>query len=256
MDTKATDISKIKYGLSGFLLIIWLLVVFNNIKDIEEISTFSTVILGITVAILVIPWEKLTSLKAGGFELSVQKSFESAVEGYIDSNSEDLLKALDVNKDNLPMINRSRILWLEDRPGNILGERRILRALGIDIVMGVPNVVDPSPICKQIEGDNDFDLIISDIQWKDKNNNPTYGGLDFIVSLRETGNDINIKNLPVIFYTAYTEDQLTTIKNQTGLKFYEDMYFSSSIEDLLERAIKVLVEYRSKPIKVGRKSAT
>jgi len=256
MKTKTTDISTIKYLLAGFLLFIWLLVLFYNIINIKEITAFSTVILGAVVALLVIPWEKLTNLKAGGFELSIQKGFESAVDGYIDSNSEHLLEALEVNKENLPIINKSRILWLEDRPANILGERRILRALGIDIVMGVPNFIDPSSINKQIESDTDFDLIISDIQWKDESNNATYGGLNYVVGLRDSSQDINLKHLPVIFYTAYTDDQLSIIKQQTELKFYEDMYFSSSIEDLVERVIKVLIDYRSRPIKVGRKGAT
>jgi hypothetical protein len=74
--------------------------------------------------------------------------------------------------------------------------------------------------------------------------------------LRDSYPDKNLKNLPVIFYTAYTDSDLSTIKEQTKLKFYEDMYFSSSVEDLVERVIKVLIEYRLRPIKVGRKGAT
>ena len=229
---------------------------YQNLESIDKLVSFTTIILGLVIALVVVPWDKLEQFKAGGFEISIEKNFKSAVEGYKNSKSEELMDVLSIYKDSLPIINGARILWVEDRPTNILGERRILRALGIDIKMGVPNITDPTPIYKNIETDNDYDLIISDIQWKDKENKATYGGLEFIRKIRDSNIDSNMQGLPVIFYTAYTKDQLEIIKEQTKLKFYNDMYFCDSVENLIDRVSRLLVEYRTKPLKIGKKGAT
>ena len=245
-----------KKGLAIILLLIWCFVLYQNLGNIDNLVSFTTIILGFVVALIVIPWDNLKHFKAGGFEVSVEKSFKSAVEGYKNSKSKELMGILTEYKESLPIINGARILWIEDRPTNVLGERRILRALGIDIKMATPDIIDPTPIYKSIETDNDYDLIISDIQWKDKDNKATYGGLEFIRKIRDSEMDSNMKELPVIFYSAYTKEQLVIIKEHTNLKFYDDMYFCDAVENLTDRVSKLLVEYRTKPLKVGKKGAT
>ena len=245
-----------KKGLAVILLLIWCYVVYQNLANIDKLVSFTTIILGVIVALMVVPWDKLVHFKAGAFEVSVEKSFKSAVEGYKDSKANELMDVLTKYKETLPIINGARILWIEDRPTNVLGERRILRALGINIKMGTPDVIDPTPIYKSIETDNDYDLIISDIQWRVNKDEVTYGGLEFIRNIRDSKKYSNMQALPVIFYTAYTKEQLETIKEQTKLKFYDNMYFCHDVENLVDRVSKLLVEYRTKPLKVGRKGAT
>ena len=245
-----------KKGLAIILLIIWCYVLYQNMEDVDKLVSFTTIVLAVAVSLIVVPWEKLVHFKAGGIEVSVEKNYKSAVEGYKDSNEKELMDVLAVYKDSLPILNGARILWVEDRPSNVLGERRIIRALGINIKMAAPKITDPSPIYESIKSDNDYDLIISDIQWKDENDKPTYGGLEFIRNIRDSKIDENIQGLPVIFYTAYTKDKLEIIKQQTKLKYYENMYFCDSVDNLIDRVSRLLIEYRSKPLKVGKKGAT
>lgn len=245
-----------KKGIAIGLLLVWCIVLYFNLENPENLVSFTTVVLGIAVALLVVPWDKLVHFKAGGLELSVEKNYRSAVKGYENSKTGELMDILSAYRETLPILNGARIFWIEDRPANVLGERRILRALGININMVTPTGTDPAPIYESIASDNDYDLIISDIQWRDKAGNPTYGGLELIRALRDTNIDGNMKRLPVIFYTAYTRAQLETIKQQTNLTFYENMYFCDMVETLVDRVSRLLIEYRTRPLKVGKKGAT
>jgi len=245
-----------KKGIAIGLLLIWCIVLYFNLEHAETLVSFTTVVLGIAVALLVIPWENLVHFKAGGLELSVEKNYKSAVEGYENSKTSELMDILSDYKDTLPVLNGARIFWIEDRPANVLGERRILRALGINIRMLTPDVTNPRPIFDSVKSDNDYDLIISDIQWRDEAGNPTYGGLEVIRTIRDADIDANMKRLPVIFYTAYSKAQLETIKQQTNLPFYENMYFCDGVENLVDRVSRLLIEYRTRPLRVGKKGAT
>jgi hypothetical protein len=90
-------------------------------------------LLGAALLILLIPIERLKSLKAGGIELSLdQPQVQGAIAGLgLDRiHNEELRARLTLLQHQLGVIRGSRVLWIDDRPHTILGERRLLRALG------------------------------------------------------------------------------------------------------------------------------
>jgi CheY-like chemotaxis protein len=149
----------------------------------------------------------------------------------------------------------SRVLWIDDHPHEVLSERRVFRALGIDVVTA-SNSTRADSILKE---DNDFDLMISDVQRKEvKNEYDRYDGIYFIKELREKyKGSPGIEALPVIFYSAYTPAQLEIIKRQVGESFLEEMKFSGSFDTLLPEVITTLARIRSSPVTVRpKKKAT
>lgn len=75
------------------------------------------------------------------------------------------------------------MLWIDDHPEEIIGERRVLRALGVLVVS-----TNSSKSARAIlEQDNDFDLIVSDLQRpsEPRSRFKRYGGIEFIKELRE-----------------------------------------------------------------------
>ena len=134
----------------------------------------------------------------------------------------------------------------------------MLRALGIEIVPAKPEIppAKPHAIYRKIEEDNDFDLIISDIQWLDADDESTYGGMELVKELREKQDDPVIRALPVIFYTAYEPYDVETIVKDVGIERFLKIEFCYSIEELVQKAIMTIAESRSSPIKVGRKRPT
>ncbi|GAH82588.1 unnamed protein product, partial [marine sediment metagenome] len=90
------------------------------------------------------------------------------------------------------------ILWIDDHPENIIGVRRLIRNLGIEVVM-----VNSSELAQEkLILDNDFDMIITDVQRRGNSLNrvmeldnnymghPKHEGVNFLVKLRL---DPNIK---------------------------------------------------------------
>ena len=172
------------------------------------------------------------------------------------------------------------MLWIDDEPHSILGERRLLRTLGIDIT--------PATSSERARGilqeDHDFDLIITDTLRGSERRGPRESvdsdsegvdsdsggmdsdsegmdslqpgpreGVDFIVKLRKGEvTDARIKDLPVIFYVA---DPWETVENVTSrarnLKPRAEI--SNSVDDLIPKVIRMLSEQRQNPIPVSAK---
>ena len=136
--------------------------------DQPEQKLDNSILFLITMAILIIilPWERLRSLKAVGVELEldkaeVKKAFSSLelLKGYdIDDNK--LRRLLEHLSPQIEQAHGSRILWIDDTPNNILGERRLFRSLGIETIMA-----NSSEMAQNlINADGDFNLIISDMR--------------------------------------------------------------------------------------------
>jgi CheY-like chemotaxis protein len=220
----------------------------------ERMDSIFLLLLFIAVLVHIIPWENLKSIKAdaGGFELILdQPQVKGALNGIEMKRieNEQLRESLSQLGPKIEQAKGSRVLWIDDNPHEILGERRLLRALGIDIVSAKDN---ESSERKLIE-DNDFDLIISDVQRRGTidNRDTRYGGIYFIKDLREKSVDPVIKYLPTIFYTAYTPDQIKKIKKDVGIESLSDIEFCYSIDTLLIKVITILSKVRSNPIKVS-----
>lgn len=220
----------------------------------ERMDNTFLLLLVAAVLIHIIPWDRLTAFKAGGVEFTLDKSqVRGAIEGLglrkIENNQ--LRERLSAVQGEIEQAKGSRVLWVDDNPREILGERRLLRALGVEVI-----TAKNSERAESILGeDDDFDLIISDIQRKGAlgERETRYDGIYFIKGLRERSGDQLIKSLPVIFYSAYRPDQIERIKQQVGTESLEEVEFCSTIEGLVSKVIRILAEVRSNPIIVRPK---
>lgn len=217
------------------------------------------------VLIHVLPWERLTSFKAAGVEFTLDKpQVKGALEGLGLKRIENkqIQERLSALQQEIEQAKGSRILWIDDKPHEILGERRLLRALGVEIVTATSS----AQAKVTLRQDNDFDLIISDIQRPGLlgGRETIYDGLYFVKGLREKSGksdepeDEVARSLPVIFYTAYTPQKLAIIESQVGPEaFPKEGEICDTIEGLVTQAIKTLAMVRTSPIKVrSKKKAT
>jgi hypothetical protein len=155
----------------------------------ERMDSICLLLIASAILIFFLPWERLKSLKAGGIELSLD---QPQVRGAIDSlglnrvENKQLREKLSRRAPEIEQVKGSRVLWIDDRPHNILGERRLLRVLGIEVVTAVSSEMAEEILFR----DNDFDMIISDVQRKGESYKlndgiPNHEGVNFIVKLRK-----------------------------------------------------------------------
>jgi CheY-like chemotaxis protein len=149
----------------------------------------------------------------------------------------------------LPEAKDARILWIDDRPEKVIGERRLLRALGVNVVPAVS-----SERAKQVlHEDGDFDLIISDVQRAGDTYKLTGGveiheGVNFVCWLRHEHPDKTARALPVIFYAAYDWDRLLKF-TRAARECHPEPGISNSVLDLVPKILVSLAESRAMPIK-------
>jgi len=209
------------------------------------------ILIGAGAVLLVLPLNYLRSFKAGGFELALdQPQVQGAISSLnVDEDANEKLQSkLSQLNNQLIAIRGSRVLWIDDEPHVLVGERRLLRALGVGVITAIS-----SPAAEQIlRSDNDFDLIVSDIcrdgdSYKDTNGLPINEGVNFMVKLRQSYPDPVIAKLPVIFYS--TRD-LASLKDATrpAMSYPPVPVITNSREELITSAIKLLARSRSKPI--------
>ena len=154
-------------------------------------SRIDTTLIGLIILaflVIILPWERLKTLKAVGVEVTIDRpAVQAAINGLGLSRIEDekLRKNLSRLSDDLKDIQGGRVLWIDDKPHNILGARRLLRALGIEVV----SVTSTEMARSTLVVDNDFDLIITDVQrsgqsYKDVDNGiDIHEGVNFIILL-------------------------------------------------------------------------
>jgi hypothetical protein len=157
------------------VLIIVLAVIRLLVPATHGIDATFLAMMVLAIALLLVPWERvpwdrLGAFKAFGVEVSLleQPQVRGAVESIIDPNSLSLGEelrarledALQFIADDVEKIHGSRVLWVDDEPNTVLGERRLLRALGIEVVPATSS----SQAEDLIERDAHFDLLISDVQ--------------------------------------------------------------------------------------------
>lgn len=225
----------------------------NNLMD----STF-ILLLFVSLILFLIPFEKISSLKAGGVEIELfENKIKNAIEGLEIKKieNEHLYKAIIEQRDKIDTIKGSRILWIDDTPRSVLGERRILRSLGLDIHSANNREV----VLDILDRDIDFDLIISDIQWlndSNDNNSNFYGGIQLAKELRLKFKNEPINLVKTIFYTSFKKDQIERIHTQTDFLSIENVILCYTIEELLTSVINSLNEINKNPIKVTSSKST
>jgi CheY-like chemotaxis protein len=217
-------------------------------------STF-LLLVALALVLVFVPLDRLTSLKAGGFELALARAeVRGALAALGLDRVEDtiLRERLAALSSELRAIAGSRVLWIDDRPHKLLGERRLFRALGVHIVPA--NSSDKASAI--LEEDNDFDLVLTDVQRKDDLHKvtggpPIHGGVNFVRVLR-THEDPAIRQLPVIFYAAYEWERLVEF-TRPARELQPEAGMANRLIDLLPQVVRVLAEARSRPLTVAAK---
>jgi CheY-like chemotaxis protein len=211
-------------------------------------------------------WQRLSSLSVGGVTISLQHpqvqaairniSIGGASEKASEKIRDRLLRRLNSLEGELQTVRGSRVLWIDDNPHEILGARRLLRALGVTITPAKSSVEAQ----RILEKDNDFDLIITDVQRLstphstrpdavDKGD-PILGGVNFIVKLRNYKEDARIKTLPVIFYGAYSWNRLVEYTRRAR-ELRPEAEISNAVDDFIPKVIRMLSAERENPITVS-----
>jgi CheY-like chemotaxis protein len=208
------------------------------------------------VLVWIIPWkqlwQRLGGLNVGGVGITLQQpdvqpaihniSFSEEYLQLIGARSEKqvrdrLQRRLENLEGELQTVRGSRVLWIDDHPHKIVGVKRLLRLLGIDITPAT-STKDAQDILKK---DNDFDLIITEV-WR----RGGYEGVRYVVQLRKE-EDERISSLPVIFYSAYRWKDLVEY-TQPARKLQPEAEISNAIDDLIPKVIRRLSEERIDPI--------
>jgi CheY-like chemotaxis protein len=216
-------------------------------------------------------WERLHGFSIGGVAISLEQpdvqgaigniSFDAQHLSFIFGESSgrssrearrELIQRIEGLEKELQIVRGSRVLWIDDHPHEILGERRLLRTLGINVTPA-----SSSEEARHIlDKDNDFDLIITEVQRPstpfDAEGRPEHGGVNFIVKLQEYEKDIRISTLPIIFYAAYHWQDLIKHTNPARV-LKPEIEISNSVVDLIPKVIKTLSEEREHPITVSAK---
>src|ERR1039458_8079460 len=91
----------------------------------------------IAVAAFITPWEKVTTFKGWGVELTLDRAqVRGALEatGLTRLKNTPLWEKLSRLEAEIQKAQGSRVLWIDDHPHEIISERRVLRALGVEVV--------------------------------------------------------------------------------------------------------------------------
>ena len=123
--------------------------------------------------ILLVPWDKMSSLKAVGVEITLNLPQVREAVNSLDTiatstggdpvDNQRVAHALERLGPDLALAEGARILWIDDNPTAIVGVRRLFRALGVQSVI----VTSSEAASVTLGTDNDFDLVISDLMRND-----------------------------------------------------------------------------------------
>jgi CheY-like chemotaxis protein len=241
-----------KFAVAGILIALAVARLAYHPSVSGRMDTIFFVLIGGALLLILIPIERLKSLKAGGIEVVLeQPQVQGAITRFGTNRieNEEIRSRLSRLQDQLALIHGSRVMWIDDNPRTILGERRLLRALGVEVVQAISSEDAEAVLVK----DEDFDLIITDVQRTGKTYEQTGGvkiheGVNFIVKLRQKKDpDSVVKKLPVIFYAAYTPEELEKW-TRPARDYYPIPEIADSSIDLVQKAVKLLAEVRSAPI--------
>lgn len=219
----------------------------------KSIQYIDLVLIGLVVGAFIIhllPFERLTSFKAGAFGFTLDKTEIKAAIQTANSDqikNDELLRELELLNRELAAVPGSRVIWIDNSPSKIVTARRLLRALGVTVVPAISSDM-ADDIFKR---DKDFDLIITETQrpgdsYKFNNGVAIHEGVNYIVKIRN-GDDEVVKKLPVIFFSAYEWPRLVDYTRPARETIPEPL-ISNSINDFVVKVIKEIYSSRSRPI--------
>jgi CheY-like chemotaxis protein len=272
--------AKVAVASALLLLAIFRIVFFDSLERRTDKTFF--LILGAALLILVLPWDRLTSFKAAGVEFTLDRPEVAAAIRSLDLDrlqDEQLKGELSKLTTEITEAAGGRALWIDDKPHEVVALRRLLRALDVETVIA-RSTREADEI---LASDNDFDLIVSDVQRRDEGDQQTFEwfrrdpaaiesdssskivakagwtfiklheGVNYVVRIRtEAGRDPVIASLPVLFYAAYDWSRLARF-TAVALATSPDTEISNSPLTFVPKAIRMLAGARSSPIVVGKK---
>lgn len=250
-----------KYGKISLSVVLVVLAVIRWVFYDIALERMDSVFFSLVVAailVYIVPWENIKTFKAAGIELSLEQSaVKAAISGLGLNriNDKQLRAQLARLGEDLQSIRGGRVLWIDDKPHKIIGERRLLRALGIQVISAKSSTVAETIL----DTDNDFDLVISDVQrrgdsYKLNNGVEIHEGVNFIVKLRQHG-DSTVKAIPVVFYAAYEWDRLVKF-TRPAREIQPEAEISNSVNDFVPKVVTQLAKSRENPILYGEKKET
>lgn len=231
------------------------------------------IFLGVAALVLLVPWDELTSLKAGPIEaIWQQPQVAGAARGIRGAHNRKLTRLFQSLSVEIATIEGSRVLWIDDSPARVLGERRLLRSLGVDVVTARSS----GEALDSLARDSDFDLVITDLQRRGSSYKqvPTGGaivdeqpvadepgvvrvikedgttlydiheGANFVAGRLRTHEDETVREIPVIFYASY---DMPRLRRYTAFLGDDVWALTNSIYSLFAAAIEALAERREKP---------
>jgi CheY-like chemotaxis protein len=240
----------LQYAAAGFLLVIALL----RAMYPQLVTSMDSVFLGLVAAALIlilIPLKNLRSLKAAGIEVTIESPQVKGAVGSLKLDrleNQKLRSKLEALAPVLGVVNGARVLWIDDRPEKVTGERRLLRALGVVVA----NAISSDSALEILKTDNDFDLIVTDIQregdyYKITDGVKIHDGVNFITWLRTECKDPIAKEIPVIFYAAYDWQRLVDF-TRPARELTPEASISNSVLDFVPKVVHQIIVARSTPI--------
>jgi len=239
--------------LIGALTVVMIILAILRYRITKSIDTAVIALVIAAFVIHVVPIERITTLKGAGLELSIeQPQVKGAIEALTPTQlqNEELRKDLERLREDLPLVRDSRILWIDNSPSKIVSARRLLRALGVEVIPATSS----EEADKVLARDKDFDLIITETQrtgdsYKFNNGIPIHEGVNYIVKLRKTGDQI-IRTIPVIFFSAYDWERLVQF-TRPARETFPEAEITNSVNALIVKVVKRLALERSRPLVYG-----
>jgi len=217
----------------------------------ETSERVDSVVIGLFAAacvILLIPVERITNFKGLGFEYEIGgPQVEAAINSQSSAivSNQQVREAIEDLGDKLRFVEGSRILWIDNVPSSIVAYRRLIRALGADIIPAHTG----DRATEILDSDQDFDLIISDTKWCPEDELPEcanrYYAVDFIVNLRKSDRTI-VRELPVVFMSSLDSEELREVISPATALSVGRTSFANTPADLISEVVRMLAIQRSK----------
>lgn len=192
-----------------------------------RLDTSVLLLFAAAAVIVLVPWDKLSSLKAVGVEITLNLPRVKEAVDNLDRiaqashgkpiDNERVRRALRRLEPELALISDCRVLWIDDNPYPLGGLRRLFRALGIDVVVACSTAEAGDALRK----DNDFDLIISDLMRNEPRECITFDWLCANVSDAPAKSSVERVKLATgekVFRIAHTADE-SIYERREGVNF-------------------------------------
>jgi CheY-like chemotaxis protein len=220
----------------------------------NEVDGSFFLLAGIAALVLTFPWQLLRTLKAGPFELSLEqgqvhgavKSLAISADEPDDDAEKEFTDLLTRLQPDIERARGSRVLWVDDQPRRVVGERTLFRALGIETLVAIST----QEAMGRLERDNDFDLVITSLAREGEKiaGDTVRPGVRLVQSMRGHEDEV-IKDMPVIFYAAFPRKDLMT-DTLPAVQLPKVEVSEPTRVELVKNVIRLLADESEKPVKV------